>query len=58
MIVNGIGGATGAWFAGFLYDMIGSYIPAFMILIVCTIFAPISLWKAAPRKVRGVPGKR
>jgi len=58
IFVNNIGGATGAWFAGFLYDMIGSYIPAFIILIVCTLSSCLSIWLVAPRKVRRVPGKR
>jgi cyanate permease len=58
MISHGVGGAFGAWFAGFPYDMIGSYIPAFIILIVYALSSCLSIWKAAPRKVRGVPGKR
>ena len=56
-IFSGIGGASGAWFAGFIYDQFGSYLPAFIILIVSAIFASQSLWWAAPRKIRAVPGK-
>jgi MFS family permease len=58
MIFIGIGGAFGAWFAGFLFDYLGSYVPVFIILIVCAFFSCLSIWWAAPRKIRAVPGKR
>lgn len=58
MILNGLGGAFGAWLSGLLHDQIGSYIPAFIILMACALFACLSLWRAAPRKIRIVPGKR
>jgi MFS family permease len=51
-ILNGIGGALGAWFAGFLYDRIGSYIPSFIIMIVFSLLGCLSIWWAAPRKIR------
>jgi MFS family permease len=57
MILNGIGGAFGAWFAGFIYDMAGSYLPVFVILIIFALFSSLSIWSAAPRKIRKVPGK-
>jgi len=57
-ILNGIGGASGAWFAGFLYDQVGSYLPVFIIVIAGAFCACLSLWCAAPRKIRIVPGKR
>lgn len=53
----GIGGALGAWFAGFLYDQTGSYLPVFVILIVCALISCLNVWKAAPRKIRRVSGK-
>ena len=56
-ILNGIGGAFGAWFAGFLYDQVRSYLPFFVIMIVCGLLACLVLWIAAPRKIRRVPGK-
>jgi hypothetical protein len=34
MTFIGIGGALGVWFAGFLYDQVGSYIPVFIITII------------------------
>ena len=51
-IINGIGGALGAWFAGFSYDRIGSYIPSFITMIAFSLFACLSIWLAAPRKIR------
>jgi MFS family permease len=57
-IVCGFGAALGAWFAGFVYDQVGSYIPFFIIIMPCAFFACLSLWWAAPRNIRVVPGKR
>jgi len=58
MIFVGAGGAFGAWFAGFIYDHMESYLPVFIILIFCALFACFNIWKAAPRKIRRVPGKK
>jgi MFS family permease len=58
MIFIGIGGAFGAWFAGFLHDRLGSYLPVFIITIICALFSSLSIWWVAPRKIRMVPGKR
>jgi MFS family permease len=58
MIFIGIGGALGAWFAGFLYDQVGNYLPVFVILIGCALFSSLNIWWAAPRRIRRVPGKR
>ncbi len=58
MIFIGIGGAFGAWFAGFLYDQVGNYLPVFIILIGCALFSSLNIWWAAPRRIRRVPGKR
>lgn len=52
--VNGLGSAVGAWFAGFLFDHVGSYVPVFLTMIVCILFSCLNIWKAAPRKVRAV----
>ena len=57
-IAISLGGACGVWFTGFVYDQAKSYIPAFIILIVFTLCALLSIWMAAPRKIRRVPGKR
>jgi MFS family permease len=58
MIFVGLGGASGAWFAGFIYDQVGSYLPVFIILVACIFFSCFLIWWAAPRKIRIVPGKR
>jgi len=57
MIFIGVGGAFGAWFTGFIFDLAGSYVPAFIVLILCALFACFNIWSAAPRKIRRVPGK-
>jgi MFS family permease len=57
MIFIGIGGALGAWFAGFLYDQVGNYLPVFVILIGCALFSSLNIWWAAPRRIRRVPGR-
>ncbi len=57
-IAISLGGACGVWFTGFLYDQMRSYIAAFVILIVLTFFALFSIWMAAPRKIRRVPGRK
>jgi MFS family permease len=58
MIFVGVGGAFGAWFAGFIYDRTGSYVPVFIIMAVFALFACLNVWQAAPRRIRRVPGKR
>ena len=58
MIFIGIGGAFGVWFAGFLHDQLGSYVPVFILTIFCAIFSCLNIWWAAPGKIRRVPGKR
>ncbi len=58
MIFIGGGGAFGAWFTGFIFDLTGSYVPVFVFLILCALVACFNIWYAAPRKIRRVPGKR
>jgi MFS family permease len=58
MFFVSVGGASGAWFAGFIYDQVGSYMPVFIILIAGLFVSNFSIWWAAPRKIRIVPGKR
>lgn len=58
MLLNGVGGASGSWLAGFIHDQVGSYVLVFIIMIGATLFACVTIWKAAPRKIRTVPGKR
>jgi len=58
MVLNGLGGAFGAWFAGFIHDHLHSYLLVFIIMIVCFVVAGYAVWLAAPRKFVVVPGKR
>ncbi len=58
MMLVAMGGAFGAWLAGFLYDNLGSYVPVFVILMIGAIISCLSIWWAAPRRIRAVPGKR
>lgn len=58
MMINGLGAASGAWFAGFMHDHLKSYLSVFIITIVCVLSACYLLWRAAPRRIRMVPGKR
>ena len=51
-LLHGLGGAFGAWFAGFLYDYVRSYVPLFVTVIVCALLGCLTVWMAAPRKVR------
>jgi MFS family permease len=57
MLINGVGGALGAWFAGFLFDQTGSYLPFFVILIAFCSVSCMNIWWVAPRKIRKVPGR-
>ncbi len=56
-IPNGLGAAGGVWCAGLLFDQNKSYVPVFVIMIACILFACFTMWKAGPRKIRLVPGK-
>ena len=46
----GVGGIIGPWLGGYIYDISGSYIGAFLLCIACFVLASISYWIAAPRK--------
>ncbi len=48
----GIGGAFGTWFAGFLHDRFGSYLPVFIIPILCAFFSCFNIWLAGPKRIR------
>ena len=48
----GIGTALGAWMAGYVFDVTGSYIAAFLIGGSCSIVSSACLWLVAPRRVR------
>ncbi len=48
----GFGGATGAWFSGFIFDLTGSYHTAFAFDIAALWLSCAFFWLAAPRKIR------
>lgn len=57
MLIALAGGAAGPWVTGLLYDLTGSYTPAFAIAIAVSALSAFSIWQAAPRKVRAVAGR-
>ncbi len=54
----GIGGAFGAWFAGFLHDKFGNYIPVFIIAILCAFLSCLNIWWAGPKRFKMATEKR
>ena len=48
----GVGGALGAWVAGFIFDRTQSYHMAFVLVIIVFILSCFFIWVAAPRNVR------
>jgi MFS family permease len=48
----GIGGAFGAWVAGFIFDNTQSYQWAFVLAAAVSMLSCLFVWLAAPRKVR------
>jgi MFS family permease len=58
MVLNGLGGALGAWLAGFIHDHLHSYLLVFIIMIACFLAAGYAIWVVAPRKFVVVAGKR
>ncbi len=53
-IFNGFGSALGSWFAGYIFDLAGSYTIAFEVAAVAMPVSAAALWLVAPRKVRRV----
>jgi MFS family permease len=51
-----VGGAIGPWLGGWIFELTGNYLGAFMVAAVLFALACVALWLAAPRKVRRVPG--
>jgi cyanate permease len=46
----GMGGVFGPWLGGYIYDKTGSYIYAFVLVIVAFVLSCAAIWIAAPRK--------
>jgi MFS family permease len=57
MLASIAGGAVGPWLAGTLHDATGSYRAAFWVSIAVSLLSAVSIWLAAPRKVRAVAGR-
>ncbi len=57
MLASIAGGAAGPWVTGVLHDATGSYTLAFWIAIACSALSAVTIWLAAPRKVRAVAGR-
>jgi MFS family permease len=57
MLAAIIGGAAGPWVTGAMYDASGGYAPAFTVAIGCSVVSAVTVWLAAPRKVRAVAGR-
>lgn len=58
MLIALAGGAAGPWVTGLLFDLTGSYTLAFTIAIAVSALSALSIWRAAPRKVRAVAGRQ
>jgi MFS family permease len=56
MLAAIVGGAAGPWAAGALYDVTGSYTPAFSIAMAGSALSALAIWLAAPHRVRAVTG--
>ena len=52
-----IGGTIGPWLGGVIFEVSGSYLPAFAVSATMFILGCFSLWIAAPRRMRPVGGK-
>ena len=48
----GLGAAAGPWVGGIVFDLGGSYAPAFALAMLLSVASAACIWLAAPRKVR------
>jgi len=51
----GVGAVMGPWLGGWIYDVTGSYLPAFFFCIACFILSLVTFWVAAPRNASRLP---
>jgi MFS family permease len=54
-LANSLGGALGAWVAGWIFDVTASYALALPIAAAMAVLAPVLLWIAAPRRPNPPP---
>lgn len=52
-----MGGAVGPWLGGVVFEIGGSYLPAFIVAAAMLLAGGVSMWIAAPRRVRLVAGR-
>jgi sugar phosphate permease len=57
MLMGLIGGAAGPFVTGLIYDLTSSYTGGFAIGVAVSGLSALSIWRAAPGKVRAVAGK-
>jgi MFS family permease len=57
MVAAILGGAAGPWITGVIYDVTGTYSTAFWVAAGCSLISILTIWAAAPGKVRAVPGR-
>jgi MFS family permease len=57
MVAAILGGAAGPWITGVIYDVTGTYSMAFWVAAGCSLISILTIWAAAPGKVRAVPGR-
>lgn len=50
----GFGGVIGPWLGGYLYDKLGNYQIAFIIVIAAFVVGCLSFWLAAPRRAESI----
>jgi len=53
----GFGSALGAWGAGRIFDLTGSYAEAFWLAIGLSVLSPTILWSVGPRRPNPPPGR-
>jgi MFS family permease len=56
--VIGLGGASGAWLAGYIYDQTRNYFWAFVLAILFNLISIILVWFVAPRKFRQIKSSK
>jgi MFS family permease len=50
----GLGGAFGAFMAGYLFDVLGHYVVSFALVLGAIALSCVSLWLAGPRRMRAL----
>lgn len=48
----GLGNFIGSWYAGYIFDISGTYLTAFITAIVAVVIACTAMWVASPRRIR------